>query len=154
MENAAHIGRLLALLAVAVFAGCGENGGGAAVAAIGAKVDAVDAKVSKIRKSGKKRGGYDEEKILLCVACVNAAKDNALMPRGSEGTKLTLEDVFVFNRRKLAGNGVASLAEFKKIIHAYRARTHRTRLKKLDAARQKKSANAEKNGIIHGVSCS
>ena len=31
MENAAHIGRLLALLAVAVFAGCGENGGGAAV---------------------------------------------------------------------------------------------------------------------------
>ena len=32
MANAAHIVRLLALLAVAVFAGCGENGGSAAVA--------------------------------------------------------------------------------------------------------------------------
>ena len=32
MENTAHIGRLLAMIAVSVFAGCGENGGGAAIA--------------------------------------------------------------------------------------------------------------------------
>ena len=96
----------------------------AGVAAVGEKVDAVAAKVTR----GKRRCKYDEALIMFCMACVETRSAEL---RSSTKTKIRLEDIFIYNKRKLAERGVNDAKQFAKIVHAYRARESRKRDKEL-----------------------
>ena len=96
----------------------------AGVAAVGEKVDAVAAKVTR----GKHRCKYDEALIMFCMACVETRSAEL---RSSTKTKIRLEDIFTYNKRKLAERGVNDAKQFAKIVHAYRARESRRRDKEL-----------------------
>ena len=94
------------------------------IAAVGEKVDAVAAKVTR----GKHRCKYDEALIMFCMACVET---RCAELRSSTKTKIRLEDIFIYNKRKLAERGVNDAKQFAKIVHAYRARESRRRDKEL-----------------------
>ena len=63
------------------------------------------------------------------MACVDAARSNAEV-RNSTKTKMPLKAVYTYHRRKLESHGVDDFEEFLKIVHAYRARESRDRVKK------------------------
>ena len=94
------------------------------IAAVGEKVDAVAAKVTR----GKHRCKYDEALIMFCMACVETRSAEL---RSSTKTKIRLEDIFIYNKRRLAERGVNDAKQFAKIVHAYRARESRRRDKEL-----------------------
>lgn len=90
----------------------------------------VGEKVDRIRISRKRRSRHSEDKVAFCMACVDASKDNQTLRIGKKG-KPRLKDVFEYYRRKLEEHGVCALAEFQKIVHAYRARESRERIRSL-----------------------
>lgn len=105
------------------------------VKAVGAKVDAVDEKVSKLKCRGKRRASdYALEMMMFCISCVETAKSSVVLRSGSK-TKLKLEDVFAYNKTKLAEHGVMDFVSFSKIVHAYRQRESRSRIKVVEAKR-------------------
>ena len=83
------------------------------------------------------------------MACVDAAKSNAEL-RNSTKTKMTLKTVYTYHRRKLESREVGDFAEFSKIVHAYRARESRDRVKRLESQKSVAQPNTPrgKNGII------
>ena len=123
------------------------------VAAIGAKVDIVDAKVSEPKRRRKRRSKYDESVTSFCVACVEAAQKDSMLVRSGNGKPKT-EDVFSRYRSKLRDKGIVDVVTFKKILHACRARESRDRVRKLEAQQSAAKSNNKtptKNGIITAV---
>ena len=88
----------------------------------------LNKKIDKCSFRGKKRGQYTDEKVAFCVSCVETAKDNMTL-RCSVNGKITLKNVFTYYQRKLEEYDVKSYEEFAKIIHAYRAKQSRARIK-------------------------
>ena len=113
------------------------------IASVGAKVDAVGAKVSKCKHSRQRHGKYDETVVSFCVACIEAEQKNAMLVKSGNG-KPKMEDVFARYRSRLKEKGVEDFSLFKKIVHAYRARESRDRVKKLEA---RKTAAQQKHGV-------
>ena len=100
-------------------------------------------------KRGRRRGKYADETVAFCMACVDAAKSNAEV-RSSTKTKVTLKAVYAYHHRRLADRGVGDFAEFSRIVHAYRARESRDRVKRLESQKTaaEPSTKRGKNGII------
>ena len=121
------------------------------VADVGAKVDAVDKKVAKLRKNGKPRGRYTKEARALCWSCWIAAANHEEVWR-SVNTRITCEAVFKFYQGRLTKCGVNDYNEFRSIIRAEEKRRNRELQAKQDEARQKSAAQTPtkrgKNGIM------
>ena len=98
------------------------------IAAVGDKVDAVAAKVTR----GKHRCKYDDETIAFCVGVMAAAENNTTI-KNSLNTRVTYSAVFNYNHKELAAHGVAEVSEFTRIIRAHQARDQRVRDKKAGA---------------------
>lgn len=94
------------------------------VAAVGTKVDAVDAKVSKLRRSGKQRGRYTNEARELCWSCWMSAANHEEVWR-SVNTRITYEAVFNYYRARLERIGVNGSKAFRDIIRAEDKRRNR-----------------------------
>ena len=94
----------------------------------------IDRKVSRIRGAGRRRNQYDESTVAFCVECVDTRGRVAAI-RSAAKTKVRLEDVFNYYKRKLVARGVADATLFKQIIHAFRSRVSRRRIKELEAKR-------------------
>lgn len=94
----------------------------------------LNKKIDKCSFRGKRRRQYTDEKVAFCVSCVETAKDNMTL-RCSVNGKITLRNVFTYFKRNLEEYGVKDYEEFAKIIHAYRARESRARIKKLSEKR-------------------
>lgn len=93
-------------------------------------IAAIDGKVERIAERRSRRGKYDERTVEFCVACVDLGMGNETL-RCAGKTKIRLEDIFIYNKRKLAERGVNDAKQFAKIVHAYRARESRKRDKEL-----------------------
>lgn len=124
----------------------------AGVAAVGEKVDAVAAKVTR----GKHRCKYDDETVAFCVGVMAAAENNTTI-KNSLNTRVTYSAVFNYNRKELAAHGVADVSEFTRIIRAHQAREQRVRDKELEAhkpPRPKRKQSVNEYAIIssgHGA---
>ncbi len=124
----------------------------AGVAAVGEKVDAVAAKVTR----GKRRCKYDDETVAFCVGVMAAAEGNTTI-KNSLNTRVTYSAVFNYNRKELAEHGVAEVSEFTRIIRAHQAREQRVRDKELEAhkpPRPKRKQSVNEYAIIpsgHGA---
>ena len=124
----------------------------AGVAAVGEKVDAVDAKVSKLRGSANPRGRYTKEARALCWSCWTAAANHEEVWR-SVNTRITYEAVYDYHHARLAQVGVDSVEVYRKIVHAESMRRNRELSARQDAVRKNhatKSCNKtqQKNGIM------
>ena len=91
-------------------------------------------KVSRLKGTVRRRNQYDDSVIALCVECVETRSQIAAI-RSATKTKVRLGDVFAYHKRKLVALGVATVQQFTKIIHAFRARMSRLRCKELEAKR-------------------
>ena len=91
-------------------------------------------KVSRLKGTVRRRNQYDDSVIVLCVECVETRSQIAAI-RSATKTKVRLGDVFAYHKRKLVALGVATVQQFTKIIHAFRARMSRLRCKELEAKR-------------------
>jgi hypothetical protein len=124
------------------------------IAAVGEKVDAVDTKVSKLRKNGKSRGRYDQEAKAVCWSCWNAAVNHEEVWR-SVNTRITYEAVFKFYQGRLMKYGVNDCTEFRGIIRAEEKCRNRELQTRQDAARQKSAAKLTtkrgENGIMSSM---
>ena len=114
------------------------------IATVGAKVDAIAAKV----KRGSRRGKYTEAQIDFCGKVWESACDIQEI-RNSTNTKVSYEAAFQFFRRQLAKLGVESVDDFKSIIRAHQARELRRRQREKSAAEP--SAQRGKYGIMRDV---
>lgn len=103
------------------------------IAAVGEKVDAVDAKVSKLRMSGKKRGRYALKAKELCWSCWTSAANREEVWH-SVNTRITYEAVFEYYRIRLKRVGVVNCKSFRDIVRAEAARRNRALEAKRDAA--------------------
>ena len=123
------------------------------IATVGAKVDAVAAKVRR----GRRRGKYDNLGNRCLDMWESALKNTAL--RNSLNTRVTYEAVFSRNKVELERNGIDTAAKFKKVIHAAQSKRSSDNIKDLyarqDAARQKSAAKPSgqrgKYGIMRDV---
>ena len=111
------------------------------IAAVGEKVDAVEAKVSKLRGNGKSRGRYDQEAKAVCWSCWNAAVNHEEVWR-SVNTRITYEAVFKFYQGRLTKYGVNDCTEFRGIIRAEEKCRNRELQTRQDEARQKSAAKS------------
>ena len=67
---------------------------------------------------------------MFCIARIETGSAEL---RSSTKTKIRLEDIFIYNKRKLAERGVNDAKQFAKIVHAYRARESQARQRALSA---------------------
>ena len=94
------------------------------IAVVGAKIDAVDKKVAKLRKNGKPRGRYTKEARALCWNFWETAANHEEVWR-SVNTRVTYEAVFNHYKVQLARVGVERAKVYEKIIHAEDRRRNR-----------------------------
>ena len=124
------------------------------IADVGAKVDAVAKKVTKLRRSGKPRGRYSPEAKTICWNYWDTATNHEEVWR-QVNTRVTYEAVFAHYAVQLARIGVESAKVYKKIVHAEAVRRNRGLQAKQDEAQRKSAAKANtergKNGIIHAM---
>ena len=109
------------------------------VADVGAKVDAVDKKVAKLRKNGKPCGRYTKEARALCWNFWETAANHEEV-WCSVNTRVTYEAVFNHYKVQLARVGVDSAKIYGKIVHAEVVRRNRELQARQDEARQKSAA--------------
>ena len=115
----------------------------------------VGRKVEKTRGRRKRRSKYSDAAREACLACWNAAQNNAEV-KNSINTRITYESVFKYFGRSLAKFGLTTARQFKAVLHAAQSRECEERRRNLhaqqDAARQKSAAKTStrrgKNGII------
>ena len=112
------------------------------IAAVGEKVDAVAAKVTR----GKRRCKYDDETVAFCVGVLAAANNNATI-KNSLNTRVTYSAVFNYNRSELEKRGILDVAEFTRIIRAHQAREQRARQK----SAAKHNTKRGENGIMSSM---
>ena len=124
------------------------------IAVVGAKIDAVDKKVAKLRKNGKPRGRYTKEARALCWNFWETAANHEEVWR-SVNTRVTYEAVFNHYKVQLARVGVERAKVYEKIIHAEDRRRNRELQARQDEARQKSAAQSNtgrgKNCIMRDV---
>ena len=124
------------------------------IADVGAKVDAVAKKVTKLRRSGKPRGRYSPEAKTICWNYWDTATNHEEVWR-QVNTRVTYEAVFAHYAVQLARIGVESAKVYKKIVHAEAVRRNRGLQAKQDEVQRKSAAKANtdrgKNGIIHAM---
>ena len=89
-------------------------------------IAAIDEKVGRIAERRCRRGKYDERTVEFCITCVSLGMSNETLLCAGK-TKIRLEDIFIYNKRKLAEHGVNDAKQFAKIVYAYRARESRRR---------------------------
>lgn len=87
------------------------------IAAVGEKVGAVAAKISKLRKNGKPRGRYSQEARDICWNYWITAENHEEVWR-SVNTRITFDTVFEHYKIQLARVEVKSSKDFEKIIRA------------------------------------
>ncbi|MCR5750887.1 MAG: hypothetical protein K6G91_02895 [Kiritimatiellae bacterium] len=104
---------------------------------VGAKVDEVDRKVSKLRKRGKKRGKYTDAQLDFCGNIWAKACDVQEI-RNSSNTKVSYKTTYKFYHRQLENLNVKDADMFKSIIRAYQARELRRRRRENPAAKKEK----------------
>ena len=109
------------------------------VATVGAKVDAVDRKVSKLRKSGKSRSRYTKEARALCWNFWETASNHEEV-WCSVDTRITFETVFKHYKIQLARVGIEDCKVFGKIVRAEERRRNRKLAAKREAAVSKISS--------------
>ena len=109
------------------------------IADVGAKVDAVDKKVAKLRKNGKPCGRYTKEARALCWSSWTSASNHEEVWR-SVNTRITFEAVFNYYKMQLARVGVDSAKVYGKIVHAEVVRRNRELQAKQDETRRKSAA--------------
>ncbi len=94
------------------------------MAEVSAKVDAVDRKVSMLRRSGKQRGRYTQKAKAVCWSCWTAAANHEEIWR-TVNTRITYKAVFDYYRARLAKVGVNDHGAFRDIIRAEDRRRNR-----------------------------
>jgi hypothetical protein len=123
----------------------------AGVAAVGEKVDALEAKL----KRGKRRGKYDDVGS-SCLDIWEAAQSDVSL-RNSLNTRVTYEAVFTRHKCDLEESGIDTVEKFKKVIHAAQSKRSNANIKILrarqDAVRKNHAAKScnktqQKNGIM------
>jgi len=119
---------------------------------VGAKVDEVDKKVSKLRKGGKKCGKYTDAQLDFCGNIWAKACD-VLEIRNSLNTKVSYVATYKFYHRQLENLNVKDADMFKSIIRAYQARELRRRRRENPAAKKEKKVATKpaENGKIQGM---
>ena len=126
----------------------------AGIADVGEKVDAVDAKVSRLRRGNRPRGRYTKEAKAICWSCWSAAANHEEVWR-SVNTRITYEAEFEFHQQRLTKYGVNDSNEFRSIIRAEERRRYRELQARQDEARQKSAAQSNtgrgKYGIMRDV---
>ena len=115
------------------------------VAAVGERVDAVDAKVSKLRGSGKRRGRYTKEARAACWNCWVTAANREEVWR-SVNTRITYKSVHAYYEALLAKIGVKDGNQFRSIVRAEARYRNRELSARRDAARQRGKSAAKPNG--------
>ena len=127
------------------------------VAAVGDKVDAVAAKVSRLRRGNRPRGRYTKEARALCWNFWETAANHEEV-WCSVNTRITYKSVFVHYQARLAKVGVNGDNEFRSIIRAEERHRNRDLHSKQDEARRKQSnnhpikqSNNQKYGIMRDV---
>ena len=110
-----RVGAKVALVEAAVQAGFAQAG--QKMQECRAAIAAVDAKVSKLRRSGKAKGRYADEAKTLCWHYWKAANNREEVWR-SVNTRITYKSVFEYGQRQLASVGVTSVSEYKAIVQA------------------------------------
>ena len=125
-----------------------------AIDKVGAKVEAVDRKVSSLRRGGKPRGRYTQKAKAICWSCWTSAANHEEIWR-SVNTRITYKAVFDYYHARLVQVGVNDHNAFRDVIHAEVMRRNRELAMKQGKARQKTAAQPNtkrgKNGIIRGM---
>ena len=117
-------------------------------------VDAVGAKVDKLKFSKKRKSKYSDAARDACLAYWNAEQKNVEV-RHSLNTRVTYEAVFKRHLEELAAFGITTVVQLQKIVHAAQSRECEARKRKLDAQRDGRrkevSQTPPKNGKMAGV---
>ena len=117
----------------------------AGVATVGEKVDAVDAKVSRLRRGNRPRGRYTKEARALCWNFWETAANHEEV-WCSVNTRITYKSVFAHYQARLARVGVDSAKVYEKIVHAEVVRRNRELQARQDEARKSASKSNTKRG--------
>ena len=117
-------------------------------------VDAVGAKVDKLKFSKKRKSKYSDTAREACLSYWDAAQNNSEI-RHSINTRITHDTVFRYFARQLAEHGVTTVQQFTRILHTTQSLEYSRRVKKLDAQRDGRrkevSQTPPKNGKMAGV---
>ena len=97
-------------------------------------VDAVGAKVDKLKFSKKRKSKYSDTAREACLSYWDAAQNNSEI-RHSINTRITHDTVFRYFARQLAEHGVTTVQQFTRILHTTQSLEYSRRVKKLDAQR-------------------
>ena len=118
------------------------------------RVDAVGAKVDKLKFSKKRKSKYSDAAREACLSFWSAAQSNSEI-RHSINTRVTYESVFRHFSRHLAEHGITTVKQFKAVLHTTHNLESVRRRKKLDAQRDGRrkevSQPPPKNGKMAGV---
>ena len=117
-------------------------------------VDAVGAKVDKLKFSKKRKSKYSDGVREACLSYWNAAQNNSEI-RHSINTRVTYESVFMYFSKGLAAHGVTTVNQFKAVLHSVQNIECSRRAKNLDeqrdGRRKEVSQTPPKNGKMAGV---
>ena len=108
-------------------------------------VDAVGAKVDKLKSRGKRKSKFTDAMREACRSYWEAAQNNAEV-RYAINTRVTYESVFRHFARGLAEHGVTTVRQFKAVLHSAQNIECSRRAKKLDEQRD----GREKTLPAHG----
>ena len=109
------------------------------------RVDAVGAKIDKLKFKSKRKSKYNDAQREACIACwIAAQKNTGLKYASSKG--VTHEAAFEFYRRELAAKNVTSAKQFIAILNAIKSKACEARKRELDAKREAERKAKEKLG--------
>ena len=117
-------------------------------------VDAVGAKVDKLKFRGKRKSKFTDAMREACCSYWEAAQSNPKV-RYAINTRVTYESVFMYFSKGLAAHGVTTVNQFKAVLHSVQNIECSRRAKNLDAQRDGRrkevSQPPPKNGKMAGV---
>ena len=99
------------------------------------RVDAVGAKVDKLKFKGKRKSRHSEEQRRVCFTCWTAAQRNTEL-KYSTNRGVTYESAFEYFKKELAEVGIKKLSKFIAVIHALQTQEYEARKRELDAKRE------------------
>ena len=109
-------------------------------------VDAVGAKIDKLKIKGKRKSKYEPEQKKVCLSCWMAAQENEELKSGTRTGDATYEAAFNWYKRQLALVGVTKLDKFIKIIRSIRVKKCTDQKAALDAKREAERKAKNKPG--------
>ena len=117
-------------------------------------VDAVGAKVDKLKFRGKRKSKFTDAMREACCSYWEAAQSNPKV-RYAINTRVTYESVFMYFSKGLAAHGVTTVNQFKAVLHSVQNIECSRRAKNLDeqrdGRRKEVSQTPPKNGTMAGV---